>query len=104
MKIIEKTTSRKELCYHCVLVVIDAHTHIEHNARMMQFIYNLDLLNEMSNMFVTKTSLFYVFFNSHLLAIEFTQEDLSVATFAYRLNNLDLIFAYQESKFDAFLL
>ena len=71
---------------------------------MMQFIYNLDLLNEMSNMFVTKTSLFYVFFNSHFLTIEFAQEDLSVATFAYRLDNLDLIFAYQKSKFDTFFL
>jgi hypothetical protein len=71
---------------------------------MMQFIYNLYLLDEMSNMLVSKTSLFDVFFNSHFLTIEFAQEYLAITTFAYRLDNLNLVFAYQESKLDTFFL
>lgn len=71
---------------------------------MVKFVDDLYFLNEVSNVLVPEASLFDVFFDCHLLSVEFAQEDLTIAASSDWLYYLDLVFAYQESKFNSLFL
>lgn len=70
----------------------------------MEFVDYLDLFDEMGDVFVPKTSLFYVFFDSYLLTVQLTQKDLPIAAFPDRLDGFYLVLADQKSQLDPLLL
>ncbi len=67
MQIVKKTTAWQELSDHIVLIVIDAHAHIQHNTGMQQFVDYLHLLNKVPYMLVSEPLFFYVLFDCYFL-------------------------------------
>jgi len=57
----------------------------------------------MTNMLVSETFLFKIFFNCHLLTQPFAKIHLPIATFSNWFNNLNLFLRNKEIKFDTFL-
>jgi hypothetical protein len=57
VKVVEEAASRKELSYHGILVIIDAHSHVKHYTRMVKAINYLNFLNKMANMPIPKALL-----------------------------------------------
>ena len=61
VKVIEEAAVSKELSHHGILVVLDAHPHVEDDRRMQQFVDKLNLLNKMPNVPVPEPFFFDVF-------------------------------------------
>lgn len=96
MEIIEETASRKELSYHGIFVIIDAHSHVKHYAGMVEAIDDLNFLDKMANMPIPKALLFQVLFNSYLLSQPASQKHLPVASLSDGLDDLNLILGNEE--------
>lgn len=71
---------------------------------MMKFVYHLHLLDEMGDVLVSESSLFYVLLDCHLLTVKLTQKHLAIASLPDWLNRFNLIFTYQKSELNPFLL
>lgn len=71
---------------------------------MVQPIDDLDLLDEMANMPITKTLLLQVLLHCDLLPEPSAQEHLTVPSSADRLDNLDLVLWDEKGKFNSLFL
>lgn len=104
MKVIKETASRQKLGYHGILIIIDAHSHVKHYARMVKAINNLHFLNKMTNVPIPKPLLFQVLFDCYLLSQPASQEHLPIASLSDGLDDFNLVFRNEECQLDASVL
>jgi hypothetical protein len=94
---VKETASTKELCDQSILIVIDAHAHIEHNARVMKLADDLNFFDKVRNVLVSESSFFEVFFHCNFLTKQFSEKDLTIPSFSNRFDDLQLFFFDEES-------
>lgn len=97
MQAVEKTTSTEKFGDQSILVVINTHAHVEHDAGVGQLADDLHFLDEVSDMLVSEAALLQIFFDCNFLSEEFTEENLPIASFSYRLDDFNLLLLDQES-------
>lgn len=71
---------------------------------MMQLADNLHLLHKITNVLVSESPFFQIFFHCNLLTKQFAQKDLSISSFANGFNDFELFFFDEKSQFYSFFL
>lgn len=103
VQVIEQTSPREEFRYHDVFVVVDAHAHVQHYARVKQLVYHLYLLDEVTHVPVSEPLLLCVLLYRHVLAQPSAQVNLPVAALSDGFYDLDLLLRDKEGQPDPFL-
>ena len=72
VEVVEETAVWKELGYHSVLVIVDAHSHIENDWGMEESADELHLLDEVANVSIPQSFLFDVSLNELMFTLTAT--------------------------------
>ena len=96
MHVIEQTAPWQELSHHVVLIVVNAHSHIQNDAGMQEFVDDLHLFNKVSDMLVPEPFFLDVLLDCNFLTEPFSQIYLTIAAFSNGFDDVDLLFGDEE--------